>query len=157
MLAREKGLAADQVVAIKIVLANGTLLTATSTDNADLFWALRGGNAGSFGVVTEYLINIFKTPQVTMFHIDYDPSVFPRLIQLFMAHFPMMDNRVTSQLQLTKYVAQLYGQFSGSKQDLINILIQTGVLDGSMQIRWQDFNDQCSLYGIKSYSIYYQH
>lgn len=40
------GLAADQVLALQIVLANGTFLTVTEETDPDLFWALRGGGVG---------------------------------------------------------------------------------------------------------------
>ncbi|KAI0744342.1 FAD-binding domain-containing protein [Daedaleopsis nitida] len=47
------GLLADQVVGMDIVLANGTLVTASATAHADLFWAARGAGA-SFGIITSF-------------------------------------------------------------------------------------------------------
>lgn len=49
--AREHGLAANHVTAIELVTAEGELVHADVSQNADLFWALRGGG-GNFGVVT---------------------------------------------------------------------------------------------------------
>ncbi|VDC02802.1 unnamed protein product [Peniophora sp. CBMAI 1063] len=46
------GLAADNVLQYEIVLANGSFVTANEVSNTDLFWALRGGGAGSWGVIT---------------------------------------------------------------------------------------------------------
>ncbi|KAF7950063.1 hypothetical protein EAE96_007364 [Botrytis aclada] len=45
------GMAADQVLEWEVVVANGTHLTATPTQNSDLYWALSGGGAGTYGVV----------------------------------------------------------------------------------------------------------
>lgn len=41
------GLAADQVLALQVVLANGTFVTVTEETDPDLFWALRGGGGGN--------------------------------------------------------------------------------------------------------------
>ena len=46
------GIAADHVLSMEVVLASGKLVTASSTENSDLFWALRGGGGSTFGVVT---------------------------------------------------------------------------------------------------------
>ena len=37
---------------VDVVIADGTLLTANACTNTDLFWALRGGGGGTFGIVT---------------------------------------------------------------------------------------------------------
>jgi FAD/FMN-containing dehydrogenase len=52
-LARQAGLACDNVEAYTVVTADGQVVRATADEHADLFWALRGGG-GNFGVVTEF-------------------------------------------------------------------------------------------------------
>jgi FAD/FMN-containing dehydrogenase len=52
-LARRFGLTCDNVTAIQMVTAEGEVLRAGDSENADLFWGLRGGG-GNFGVATEF-------------------------------------------------------------------------------------------------------
>src|SRR5436190_11379288 len=52
-LMRTHGLSCDNLLSVDLVTADGQLRTASAEENADLFWAVRGGG-GNFGVVTSF-------------------------------------------------------------------------------------------------------
>ncbi|PWY96757.1 FAD-binding domain-containing protein [Aspergillus sclerotioniger CBS 115572] len=61
------GMAADQVLAMEVVLADGRFVTATSKQNSDIFWMLRGGGGSTIGVVTSLTIKVYpKLPTTTV-------------------------------------------------------------------------------------------
>jgi FAD/FMN-containing dehydrogenase len=55
----------DTITSIDAVLANGTAVTASSSQNRDLFWALRGAGPG-FAVVTSFKMKTFPAPPVNV-------------------------------------------------------------------------------------------
>jgi FAD/FMN-containing dehydrogenase len=59
--ARQWGLTCDALMSASVVLPSGDPITATPDDYADLYWALRGGGGGNFGVVTSFTLSTFPT------------------------------------------------------------------------------------------------
>ena len=62
-LSRKYGFAADSLLKVELVTADGRIVTADAHRNAELFWALRGGS-GNFGVVTALEFRLHPVPSV---------------------------------------------------------------------------------------------
>ncbi|KAK4233326.1 FAD binding domain-containing protein [Achaetomium macrosporum] len=58
------GLGADQVLAYEVVTANGQLVTASPSQNSDLFWALSGGGPGTYGVVVSMTVKTYPGAKI---------------------------------------------------------------------------------------------
>jgi FAD/FMN-containing dehydrogenase len=67
------GLACDNLLAVDIVTADGQLRTASADQNADLFWAVRGGG-GNFGVVVSFTYRLHPVTSVLAGAITYPPT-----------------------------------------------------------------------------------
>lgn len=89
-LTRPYGLAIDNLLEVDVVLADGRLVTANEKENADLFWAVRGGG-GNFGVVTSFLFRLHPVSTVaagpTFWPIEQTPDVMAAY-QEFILHAP---------------------------------------------------------------------
>ena len=89
-LARGLGLSLDNLVAADVVTADGTFHVASEKDDADLFWAIRGGG-GNFGVVTSFEFRLSPVKDVyggpIFFELDRAGDLF-RLYREFIADAP---------------------------------------------------------------------
>ncbi|MFE6746742.1 FAD-binding oxidoreductase [Kitasatospora purpeofusca] len=66
LLTRHVGISSDKVTAARVVLANGRTVTSSAAEHDDLFWALRGGGGGNFGVVTSYTVTPVPVTTLSM-------------------------------------------------------------------------------------------
>jgi FAD/FMN-containing dehydrogenase len=64
-LARQHGLACDNVASFTVVTANADVLRASADEHPDLFWALRGGG-GNFGIVVEFEFRLHRVGTRTL-------------------------------------------------------------------------------------------
>ena len=76
------GLAADNVLAIELVTADGDVLEVTQESDPDLFWALRGGG-GNFGVATAFTYRVHSLGMVTGGLIAHPIDAAPGLLRFY--------------------------------------------------------------------------
>jgi FAD/FMN-containing dehydrogenase len=81
-LARKMGLACDNLLAVEMVTAEGGVVHASKTENAELFWALHGGG-GNFGVVTSLTFRLHELPIVTAALLLWQHEVGPNVLRAY--------------------------------------------------------------------------
>ena len=86
-LTRKYGLTIDNLIEADVVLADGTLITASKEKNSDLFWALRGGG-GNFGVVTSFLFQLHPVSTVFGGPIAWDQKHARTIMQRYRDFLP---------------------------------------------------------------------
>jgi hypothetical protein len=87
-LSRKCGLTIDNLLEADVVLASGERVRAAEDENADLFWAIRGGG-GNFGVVTSFLFRLHEVGTVfggpTFWDIDQSVEVLSAYREFILA------------------------------------------------------------------------
>ncbi|KAJ7671831.1 FAD-binding domain-containing protein [Mycena rosella] len=74
VLSPSLGLGVDRVLEIKIVTPDGTLRITNACQNTDLFWALRGGGGGTFGVVIESTHLVEQRIPIQVISMTFTPT-----------------------------------------------------------------------------------
>lgn len=81
-LSRKLGLSCDNLISADVVTANGEFVVANKEENADLFWALRGGG-GNFGVVTSFEYQLHPVDTVYAGPIFYEVEHAQEVFEFF--------------------------------------------------------------------------
>lgn len=126
---RNKGLSCDGLVSTRIVLANGEVITASATENPEVFWAVRGSGGGNFGIHTQFVVKMFPVTNVTWFRIRWKTEL-ERVFDVFqdLAIAAPAEFGVKFMLNASKrggsneLYAEILGQLVGSESDLRALL-----------------------------------
>lgn len=94
-LARKYGLQANAVTAIEVVTAEGHLVRADAVHEADLFWALRGGN-GNFGIVTALEFMVFPVAALYAGMMVFPAERSAEVLRVWTAQLPGYPDELTT-------------------------------------------------------------
>src|SRR3954447_229370 len=98
---RKFGLACDNLAAADVVTADGRLVHASETENADLLWGLRGGG-GNFGIVTQFEFELHRLgPIVYAGPIFYPAEASRELVLTFRDWAADAPDEITALINLT--------------------------------------------------------
>jgi hypothetical protein len=104
-LSRKYGLTIDNLLEADMVLADGSFVSVSATENSDLFWAIRGGG-GNFGIVTS-----FKFQAHPVKNVIGGPTLWP--------------------IEKTEEIMEWYHKFLNNAPDELNGFIATMIIPGA--------------------------
>jgi len=100
-LSAKYGLTIDNLLAVDIVTAGGTLLMASATQHPDLFWAVRGGG-GNFGVVTALTFQLYSLATVLAGNVIYPLSRAREVLRFYREYTRSSPDELTVNAVLTR-------------------------------------------------------
>ncbi len=126
---RDRGLGCDLVEAVDLVLADGSAITASVRDNADLFWAARGGAGGNLGIATGWRLRAVAAEPVTVFRLQWrqgSEQAYAALVRAIEAGPDRMGVKLTIFAQRPDSkepnLIDVLGQLRGTEEELRAIL-----------------------------------
>lgn len=133
MLARPFGLACDSLLSVALVNVEGRILNCSATENTDLFWALRGGGAGSFGIVTKLQYRTHSVERVLTYGFGYKgvrQKTAARFMKQWQQWAPNAPREINSLMKVSRgegdlvnlrFIGQSIGSEATLRQELSNI------------------------------------
>ncbi len=144
VLARKFGLTCDRLVSARVVSADGRLLTASADSEPDLFWALRGGGGGNFGIVTSFTFRTEPAPDVTVFALQFPGGAATDVLGAWQDWMAGAPDELWSLCGITAGrppAARISGCLVGSAADLNPLLDRLRVRPASRSVQPKGFLD----------------
>jgi FAD binding domain/Berberine and berberine like len=129
---RKLGLTCDSLVEADVVTADGRLLTVNDHEHPDLFWGLRGGGGGNFGISTSYTFRTHPVSDVTLYSLVWDFAHTAKVFAAFQQVMARAPDEFSARIGIgrpgkpgarpgTPTITAL-GQFFGPKTELVALL-----------------------------------
>lgn len=142
VLSRKFGLTCDQLLAARVVVPDGRIVLASPQHASDLFWALRGGGGGNFGIVTTLWLRTEPLPQLVLFELQFPGGSAPDVVGAWQEWMPRVPDELWARVLVTGGTppgCRVQGCFVGSDRIARSLvgefLSKTGT--SSQQSLWQ--------------------
>ncbi|GAB3157620.1 FAD-binding oxidoreductase [Amycolatopsis stemonae] len=122
VLDRKYGLTCDLLESARIVTADGEVRTVSEAAGADLFWALRGGGGGNFGIVTGFTFRTVRAADVVTYFLAFPVAAQAALLGAWQEWLPGMPDELWSAIDLAAGHAWVNGTFLGPETRLDALL-----------------------------------
>ena len=114
-LTREHGLTLDHLLEAEVILVSGEIVTTNNEDYPDLFWALRGGGGGNFGIVTSMTFHMVPIDHVVLYELVYPSIQAETLITAWQTWLVTAPTIVSTEVVILKDKIVLEGQIIGRR------------------------------------------
>ncbi|KAK5995366.1 FAD-linked oxidoreductase ZEB1 [Cladobotryum mycophilum] len=134
-LSTKFGLAADNALSYDIVTPQGKLITASRTQNSDLYWALSGGGGGNYGVVVSVVVQAHPDATVggASFTIDISQNDQEKLYAVIDAFHAALPKMIDSGVMIIYFFSQgclmvpamtAYGKTKAETEEILKPFVQ---------------------------------
>jgi FAD/FMN-containing dehydrogenase len=124
VLGRKYGLTCDRFRGATVVLADGGIVECDEAQNADLFWALRGGG-GNFGIVTSFVFATLPTPSTAPFYFGWPAAQALAVAGAWQEWAPNAPDEISAELRISQQPeapVALVGLMLGTESDADRLL-----------------------------------
>ncbi|HEU5106983.1 MAG TPA: BBE domain-containing protein, partial [Micromonosporaceae bacterium] len=142
VLNRKFGLTCDRLVSARVVTADGVLRTVSAQREPDLFWALRGGGGGNFGIVTSFTFATEPAPGLTVFALRFPAAAVVEVLDAWQRWVPGTPDELWSNCVLSAGsppTCRVGGCFVGTPAGLEPVLAGLGVRPAGKTVQGKDF------------------
>ncbi len=127
LAARAFGLTVDNLISARVITADGVIRDVDRNHNPDLFWALRGGGGGNFGIVTQFTFKTHPLPRsAAYFLVSWPWSRASEALAAWQSWAPHARDQLTSIFHLNggagSTSVQVTGQYLGPASALSGLL-----------------------------------
>ncbi|MFC7617859.1 FAD-binding oxidoreductase [Actinokineospora soli] len=143
VLSRKYGLTCDKLLAADLVSADSLSLRASAESEPELFWALRGGGGGNFGIVTSFTFATDPAPEIcTVFRLDFAPGAMADVLGRWQGWVADAPPELWSNLVVvggSPPSGRVNGCYVGPRRELNDLLDGLGADPVNRVVRQEDF------------------